>query len=132
MRTPIRFVLDRSGRTPASAKLLTGTGPPTRVIRDLAELNDLAGRHVLIEPGPTLAAALYTVADRIWVIRSPTFVREGLKAARIDLAALAHVSDITLGGDVLSEYLNPNSGAFFFPSPSADVVLERDASAGGL
>jgi len=33
------------------------------------------------------------------------------------------VSTVDLEGDVLTEYLNPHSRAFFAPLPSADLVL---------
>ncbi len=34
-------------------------------------LQDPALNHILIEPGPTLARGLFTMTDRLWVIRSP-------------------------------------------------------------
>ena len=131
LRTPIRFVLDRTNRTPAAAKLMTDGGPPTRVIRSMSELNGLAGRHVLIEPGPTLAKALLSIADRVWIIRSPKRLEDGLPGPRPDWTTLAKTAELTLGADVLSEYLNRSSDAFFYASPSADVVIESDSTPAG-
>jgi diaminohydroxyphosphoribosylaminopyrimidine deaminase/5-amino-6-(5-phosphoribosylamino)uracil reductase len=61
-RQPLRVVLDRRGRLPATARVLDGAAP-THVSRApgprelLAELFDRGQRRVLLEGGPTLAAA---------------------------------------------------------------------------
>ncbi|MPQ99122.1 bifunctional diaminohydroxyphosphoribosylaminopyrimidine deaminase/5-amino-6-(5-phosphoribosylamino)uracil reductase RibD [Modestobacter sp. I12A-02628] len=61
-RQPLRVVLDRRGRLPATARVLDGTAP-THVSRAadpaelLAELFALDVRRVMLEGGPTLAAA---------------------------------------------------------------------------
>jgi len=136
LRTPIRFVLDRTGRMPKSARMLSDGGPTVRIIRDLSELDDLAGRHVLIEPGPTLAAALLPTADRVWVIRASKWMNEGLKGPARDRSfeeTYSRTGAAELGGDILTEYLNRRSGSYYGgfdrnswnSMASADLVLER-------
>jgi diaminohydroxyphosphoribosylaminopyrimidine deaminase/5-amino-6-(5-phosphoribosylamino)uracil reductase len=81
-RQPLRVVVDRRGRLPATARVLDAAAP-TLVSRAagpaelLAELFDRDVRRVLVEGGPTLAAA---------------FLREGL----VD-EAVVHLAPLLLG-----------------------------------
>ena len=89
-------------------------------------LGSLGADHILIEPGPTLARGGFdeNVADRLWVIRSPTTVGDvtAPRAAAVP-DAYVPVGHVDLDGDVLTEYLNTRSPAFFAAVPSADFVL---------
>ncbi|HEV7302513.1 MAG TPA: bifunctional diaminohydroxyphosphoribosylaminopyrimidine deaminase/5-amino-6-(5-phosphoribosylamino)uracil reductase RibD [Tepidisphaeraceae bacterium] len=82
--------------------------------------------HLLIEPGPTLARHMIprNQVDRIWVFRSRAAMIEtrGLPASPIP-ADYALTGQCELGSDLLSEYLNPHSAAFFAADPSADLRL---------
>jgi len=137
LRTPIRFVLDRSGRMPNSARMLHDGGPAVRIIRDLSELDDLAGRHVLIEPGPTLATALLPIVDRVWVIRSSKWLTAGVpgpEEASFRPHPYLRSGTAELGDDILTEYLNGSSGSYYGGGyinkwnayASADLVLEQE------
>ena len=95
-------------------------------------LSDLRGRgvmHLLVEAGPTLAASLLArgQADRVWVFRSPRRVDEpdAPRAAEVPWPA---VGEEALGGDVLTEYLNPASEVYCAPARSADFMLTPGAS----
>jgi diaminohydroxyphosphoribosylaminopyrimidine deaminase/5-amino-6-(5-phosphoribosylamino)uracil reductase len=85
-------------------------------------------RHFLVEPGPTLARSLLPSADRLWVFRSPSRIDGGPSAPRA--AAIPDhyipVATLNLAGDILTEYLNTQSPAFFAPVPSADFVLAQE------
>lgn len=82
----------------------------------------------LVEPGPTLARALLPFADRLWVFRSPNKIEGGPSAPRAATIPDHYISVATLNlaGDVLTEYLNTQSPAFFAPVPSADFVLAQE------
>jgi diaminohydroxyphosphoribosylaminopyrimidine deaminase/5-amino-6-(5-phosphoribosylamino)uracil reductase len=84
--------------------------------------------HLLIEPGPTLARHLLPrgQVDRIWVFRARHALNDpgGYDAPALP-ADYVMTGDVALGDDVLSEYLNPTSAAFFAAAPSADLVLTR-------
>jgi diaminohydroxyphosphoribosylaminopyrimidine deaminase/5-amino-6-(5-phosphoribosylamino)uracil reductase len=95
-----------------------------------AVLADLCRRnvtHLLIEPGPGLAAAFlrHNLADRIWVQRSPMRIGDATAptAQRVDYPAIAEVN---LDDDVLTEYLNPASDVYFSPDASADLALAAE------
>ncbi|MEL7240466.1 MAG: dihydrofolate reductase family protein, partial [Planctomycetota bacterium] len=78
--------------------------------------------HLLIEPGPKLAADLVATNrwDRAWVIESPNDVGvDGLDAPQLDVEAVAETD---LDGDVLREYLNEDSDAFFGRHASVDFL----------
>lgn len=93
---------------------------------DLTEmLRHLAARdvtHLLVEPGPTLAASFLelALADRMWVIRSPSAI-EGDDAPSAPQIPYPSTARVWLQGDELTEYLNPTSPAFFSLQPSMDV-----------
>jgi hypothetical protein len=81
------------------------------------------GEHVLVEAGPTLARSFMEqgLADRVWVIHSPTRMDDGTAptAAQVDYPVAAEAD---LDGDRVVEYLNPDSPVFFAAVPSADFV----------
>lgn len=124
INTPARIILDRTGRTPPTARMLNDGGPAVRIVQSLDELADLQGKHLLIEPGPTLASALLSLADRLWVIRSP-YAIEAADAPRAPNVPdyYAASGTVSLGDDVLTEYVNTRSPAYFASVPSADLVL---------
>jgi hypothetical protein len=65
-------------------------------------------------------------ADRVWVFRSPTKIEEDAMDLAITSAprvAYAPIASREFEGDVLTEYLTPQSPVYFAPTPSADFVL---------
>jgi diaminohydroxyphosphoribosylaminopyrimidine deaminase / 5-amino-6-(5-phosphoribosylamino)uracil reductase len=92
----------------------------------------VAHEQFLVEPGPTLARALLTSADRLIVCRSPLRIKGGPSAPRSASIPDYYVptATLTLDGDTLTEYLNTRSPAFFAATPSADMVLAVDAADG--
>ena len=87
---------------------------------------DLARRgvtHLLVEPGPKLAAELIErqQADRAWVIRGQAEIGDdGLPAPACPWPVM---TTRNLDGDVLAEHLNSASDAFFAAAPSPDLIL---------
>jgi diaminohydroxyphosphoribosylaminopyrimidine deaminase/5-amino-6-(5-phosphoribosylamino)uracil reductase len=113
-RQPLRVVVDRRGRLPATARVLDDAAP-TLVSRAatpadlLAELYGRDVRRVLLEGGPTLAAAFLRegLVDEAVVHLAPTFLGSGpslvsdLGISTIgDALSLALVDVTPLGGDV--------------------------------
>ena len=87
----------------------------------LADLYRRGVTHLLVEPGPTLAASLVArgQADRAWVFRS----RRDVEPASTLLAPAmpwAAVGAVDLDGDRLTEHLNPSGDVFHAGVPSAD------------
>lgn len=78
--------------------------------------------HVLVECGPTLAAAFLAanLADRAWVIHSPQAIGEA-DAPRAIGMPWPGTARRDLDGDILTEHLNPNSAAFFASEASCDL-----------
>jgi len=106
---------------------------PLTVTRAITDLWWLPGHrtHLLIEPGPTLAAACFAegVVDRLWVIRSPTAVDDDTApAAPVVPPDYVRTGTLDLAGDTLTEYLNPESPAYFAPEPSADFILACESA----
>jgi diaminohydroxyphosphoribosylaminopyrimidine deaminase/5-amino-6-(5-phosphoribosylamino)uracil reductase len=93
----------------------------------LADLHRRAVTHLLVEPGPTLARYMFarSQADRVWVFRSPRRIDEPTAPAGPEVE-YPTTGSADLAGDVLTEYLNPQSPAFFASVPSADFVLARE------
>jgi diaminohydroxyphosphoribosylaminopyrimidine deaminase/5-amino-6-(5-phosphoribosylamino)uracil reductase len=111
------------------AKAIRGAGATVAALPGEASLEDalsLPGgkglTHLLVEPGPKLAESFFRsgLADRVWIIRAPKIAGTGLAAASVAYPATGSVE---LAGDVLTEYLNPESSAFFSLEPSADLLL---------
>ncbi|PRY50708.1 diaminohydroxyphosphoribosylaminopyrimidine deaminase/5-amino-6-(5-phosphoribosylamino)uracil reductase [Geodermatophilus tzadiensis] len=113
-RQPLRVVHDRRGRVPATARVLDDAAP-THVSRAgspaelLAELFDRGVRRVLLEGGPTLAAAFLRagLVDEAVVHLAPKLLGAGpslvgdLGIPTIAGALALEVRDVTrLGGDV--------------------------------
>ncbi|MGY2081905.1 bifunctional diaminohydroxyphosphoribosylaminopyrimidine deaminase/5-amino-6-(5-phosphoribosylamino)uracil reductase RibD [Modestobacter sp. SYSU DS0657] len=113
-RQPLRVVVDRRGRLPATARVLDGAAPtlvsaaatPAEL---LAELFDRDVRRVLLEGGPTLAAAFLTagLVDEAVVHLAPQLLGAGagmvgdLGIPTMSGALHLQVLDVTrLGGDV--------------------------------
>ncbi|WP_237494163.1 bifunctional diaminohydroxyphosphoribosylaminopyrimidine deaminase/5-amino-6-(5-phosphoribosylamino)uracil reductase RibD [Modestobacter sp. L9-4] len=113
-RQPLRVVLDRRGRVPATARVhddaaathvSTAADPGTL----LAELFDLGVRRLLLEGGPTLAAAFLAagLVDEVVLHQAPLLLGDGapmvgsLGIATITDALHLTITDLTqLGGDV--------------------------------
>lgn len=113
-RQPLRVVLDRRDRVPATARVHDAAAP-TLVSRAatpaalLAELFDSDVRRVLLEGGPTLAAAFLAagLVDEAVVHVAPTLLGAGaamvggLGISTITEALHLQVTDVTrMGGDV--------------------------------
>ncbi len=113
-RQPLRVVVDRRDRLPATARVRDDAAP-TLVSRApgpaalLAELYDRGVRRVLLEGGPTLTAAFLRegLVDEVVVHLAPTFLGAGpalvgdLGISTIaDALTLSIVDVLPMGGDV--------------------------------
>ena len=113
-RQPLRVVLDRRGRLPETARVLDGAAP-THVSRAgtpaelLAELFERDVRRVMLEGGPTLAAAFLRagLVDEVVLHVAPKLLGAGatlvgdLGISTMGQALDLHVVGLTsLGGDV--------------------------------
>jgi diaminohydroxyphosphoribosylaminopyrimidine deaminase/5-amino-6-(5-phosphoribosylamino)uracil reductase len=113
-RQPLRVVVDRRGRLPRTARVLDDAAPthvssaadPAEL---LAELFDRDVRRVLLEGGPTLAAAFLRarLVDEAVVHLAPTLLGAGQSlvgdlgiATMADALSLRIVDLIPMGGDV--------------------------------
>jgi len=111
---PLRVVVDRQGRLPATARVLDDAAP-TLVSRApdpaalLVELFDRDVRRVLLEGGPTLAAAFLRagLVDEAVVHLAPTLLGAGPSlvgdlgiSSMADALSMTIVDVIPLGGDV--------------------------------
>jgi diaminohydroxyphosphoribosylaminopyrimidine deaminase / 5-amino-6-(5-phosphoribosylamino)uracil reductase len=113
-RQPLRVVVDRSGRVSATARVHDGSAPSLVSSADdpaglLAELYGRDVRRILLEGGPTLAAAFLRagLVDEIVIHLAPKLLGSGpslvsdLGIRGIDQALEFSVTDVTLlGGDV--------------------------------
>ncbi len=113
-RQPLRVVLDRSGRTPATARVrdhiaetlvLTDPEPPAA----LARLHARGARHVLLEGGPTVAAAFVAAGciDRVIGYVAPALLGAGppvlaaFGAGTMSEAVRLRIDEVTtIGADV--------------------------------
>ena len=89
---------------------------------------DLGSRgvtHLLVEPGPSLAAGMLwsDLAQRVWVFRSPNRLDDEHAPKAPPQVRYWDTGRLNLDGDVLTEYLNLQSPLFFAPEPSADFIL---------
>lgn len=104
----------------------TRTTTPGKLALDdvLFDLDD-RGQNMLIESGPSLAESFFeqNLCDRVWIIRSPVPIDEPTAPAapRIPESYLK-TGEVNLDGDILSEYLNPQSPVYFSQQASADLV----------
>ena len=113
-RQPLRVVVDRRGRVPGTARVLDGAAPthvstaatPAEL---LAELFDRDVRRVLLEGGPTLAAAFLRdgLVDEVLVHLAPTLLGAGpALVGDLGISTLADALSLTiaevipLSGDV--------------------------------
>jgi diaminohydroxyphosphoribosylaminopyrimidine deaminase/5-amino-6-(5-phosphoribosylamino)uracil reductase len=113
-RQPLRVVVDRRGRLPRTARVLDAAAPthvssaadPAEL---LAELFDRDVRRVLLEGGPTLAAAFLRarLVDEAVVHLAPTLLGAGPAlvgdlgiATMADALSLRIIDLIPMGGDV--------------------------------
>jgi diaminohydroxyphosphoribosylaminopyrimidine deaminase / 5-amino-6-(5-phosphoribosylamino)uracil reductase len=84
--------------------------------------------HVLVEPGPTLARAIFHagVCDRLWVFESRRELADASAPTAADVPQWFEMTDqIHVGDDVLREYLNTQSPAYFVKAPSVDFERAR-------
>jgi diaminohydroxyphosphoribosylaminopyrimidine deaminase/5-amino-6-(5-phosphoribosylamino)uracil reductase len=95
----------------------------------LSDLHQREVTHLLIEPGPTLTKYFLArgQADRIWVFRSRKQIEdaEGFTTAYAPTNDYPSSGEVNLNGDLLTEYLNPQSPIFFKIASSADLELAR-------
>jgi hypothetical protein len=63
----------------------------------------------------------------VWVIQSPKRIdaADALSAPRIPRRYI-RAGEVELDGDIVTEYLDPESDLFFAPVPSADLVLANE------
>lgn len=150
-RNPIRYVLDRHLRIPLESRLIQtarevplivgfGIDAPREKFDALASLGvhlfpaPFAGRvlvdlytrlvtHLIVEPGPTLAASLLREKwiDRVWVIRSPRSINDPTAPSAVSVP-FPWTHSTKVEGDTVSEHLNPESDVFFSPDKSADFL----------
>jgi diaminohydroxyphosphoribosylaminopyrimidine deaminase/5-amino-6-(5-phosphoribosylamino)uracil reductase len=96
----------------------------------IGSLNKGTYTHILVEPGPTLAASMLPITDRLWIIRSPNPINDPTAPAAAAVPSyFVPTGEIDLDGDRLTEYLNTRGDVFFTAAVSADLVL-ADASLG--
>lgn len=151
-RVPRRVVLSNGLNLPRGAKLFNDGGPAPLVYTSadlelpgaevvrlpgvatargtmrfrfedvLADLHGRGVTHLLIEPGPTLLAALTERGqiDRLWSFHCPASIGDdGLAVTLPDWPG----HERRLGPDVLRESFLPASEVFFAVEPSADLDL---------
>lgn len=119
-RQPLRVVLDRSGRTPAGARVLDDEAETVVLALDPgAALAALAARgvvSVLLEGGPTVAAAFLRdgLVDRVVTYVAPVLLGEGASAVApwgvgtIGDALRLRLDDVTRVGEDVRLVLRPH------------------------
>ncbi len=101
-----------------------------RITDVLHDLKRRAVTHVLVEPGPLLARSFPALAetDRLWIVRSPIAINDETAPRAASVASNYVITgEVELAGDVLTEYLNASSDAFFSSEPSADLLAVNAA-----
>lgn len=157
LRTPVTSQLVRTALMTPTVVVTSLTAPSSnfeplvgqgvRVVWPPAEREDLiaaalgAGKcvqkdytHVLIEPGPTLAASVFHagVCDRLWVFESTRTLDDASAPRAADIPAwFERTGEIRVGDDTLREYLNTQSPAYFTLHPSVDFLLAQTADVSG-
>lgn len=107
-------------------------------LRDVLKSLHLRGcTHLLVEGGPTVAQAFMreNLVDRAWIFRSSkTYAGPGAPAAPTLPVAYVKTGERILRDDLLAEFLNKSSDAFFANEPSADFehVASKLAAKRGL
>jgi diaminohydroxyphosphoribosylaminopyrimidine deaminase / 5-amino-6-(5-phosphoribosylamino)uracil reductase len=112
--TFVGFSRDKNGHVNLT-KVLTGTS-----------LKGDRGHHLLVEPGPTLAASFFrdNLCDRLWIFQSGRRINSDTAPAAASIPSnFIKTGELKIGEDQLTEYLNSTGSAFFSPTPSADFVL---------
>jgi diaminohydroxyphosphoribosylaminopyrimidine deaminase/5-amino-6-(5-phosphoribosylamino)uracil reductase len=93
----------------------------------IRRVHDELHYDLLIEPGPTLARALFdqgNLVDRLWIMRSPKQVNDPTAPSAIEVPGqYVRTGELRIGDDTLTEYLNPQSDVYFAAEPSADFIL---------
>lgn len=92
----------------------------------LADLGRLGMTHLMVEPGPTLAASFLqqNLADRIWLFQSKRVIGEPTAPdAPVIPDTFIQSGRLSLGEDTLTELLNRTGDVYFAPDPSADFQL---------
>ena len=118
-RQPLRVVLDRTGRTPAGARVVDDAADSlVLALEPAAALAELAARgvvSVLLEGGPTVAAAFLRdgLVDRVVTYVAPALLGEGPSAVApwgvgtISDALRLRLDDVTRVGDDVRLVLRP-------------------------
>lgn len=91
--------------------------------------------HVLIEPGPTLARAVFRagICDRLWVFESPQTINDPSAPRASTIPEWFELSgELRIGQDLLREYLNTQSPAYFTHYPSVDFLLASEQNQNGV
>ncbi|HEX8342330.1 MAG TPA: bifunctional diaminohydroxyphosphoribosylaminopyrimidine deaminase/5-amino-6-(5-phosphoribosylamino)uracil reductase RibD [Tepidisphaeraceae bacterium] len=118
-------------RYPAAVKIV-GVDDFTLARAIAAGATESGITHVLVESGPLLAAGMFAenLVDRLWVIRAARRVGDATAPSAAAIPAnFVRTATLAFGDDVVSEYLNTQSAAFFAAVPSADIVLATDSDA---
>ncbi|HEU0100964.1 MAG TPA: bifunctional diaminohydroxyphosphoribosylaminopyrimidine deaminase/5-amino-6-(5-phosphoribosylamino)uracil reductase RibD [Mycobacteriales bacterium] len=117
-RQPLRVVLDRSGRTPAAARVHPALVLDTPPAQALGQLKERGVVSVLLEGGPTLAGAFVRdgLVDRVVGYVAPALLGEGPAAlagagvGNIANAVRLRLDDVTTFGDDVRLTLRPRGG----------------------
>jgi diaminohydroxyphosphoribosylaminopyrimidine deaminase/5-amino-6-(5-phosphoribosylamino)uracil reductase len=111
----------------AGARVIGVTGDELQFALSVAKIIPIGG-HLMIEPGPRLAAETLPWADRLWVFRSAEALDAGESAPTASPIPDTYLETgrLRIGHDTLIEYLNTKAESFVTATPSADFVLESE------